>query len=536
MGELIKIIDHVERRTYLKGTFRGKFAGQLDQLRSDNVHENFYDLEVLSGEATVNKSDLFPWIEGEPREFQNVERFLTKLPESIKCTLIIPDEPAQYFNINLNEAKLSGFILTNQTYADDRVLGDIIGTISGFLLHYEVEEKYVEGAESDRPSGKVKTTRPTSAKQARGRYTRHQYSYNDGSVYWGKWKFQTESRGGLSVVAIFLKGLQIAMFLLIGIPLFVAGWSAIWPFLLMVGIYMLIGVIPDLISFIWRRFMGLVALAFVVLFAISVLRAIPTLVTARTNDSKEPIVEEKTSEGHPIHPPDQVIRHRRIWTGYNGITYSGNLSVFVSDVSDANTFRNRSLVPEQSESPYNLLVSRLHTFDRSKLSLTYEMLDSLNLANSFDRLQFAEAIFSCIQQIPYTLILDGPCDANAYSDEFTVNFLQSGGPCKDFTTYGILSPVEFLATLQGDCDTRSLLLFTILDHYGFDVVMLGSQLYGHSVVGINLPLHGIFKMVHGKRYVVWETTAANIRPGMFPPEISEMRFWDVNLMSNQISI
>ena len=89
-----------------------------------------------------------------------------------------------------------------------------------------------------------------------------------------------------------------------------------------------------------------------------------------------------------------------------------------------------------------------------------------------------------------------------------------------------------MATLAGDCDTRTLLLFTILYHYDYDVAMLTSELYKHSIIGIHLPINGISKKLNGKRYVVWETTNKGIPPGIIPREIADMRFWNVSLMSN----
>jgi hypothetical protein len=62
--------------------------------------------------------------------------------------------------------------------------------------------------------------------------------------------------------------------------------------------------------------------------------------------------------------------------------------------------------------------------------------------------------------------------------------------------------------------------------------MLGSELYRHSVIGINLPYNGISKTINGKRYVIWETTEQGIPPGVIPREVSDMRFWNVTLISN----
>jgi hypothetical protein len=55
MSEFVTIKKQIERRTYIKGKFTGKFIGYLDHQKSDLLHENFYDLEVLSGEIETTK-------------------------------------------------------------------------------------------------------------------------------------------------------------------------------------------------------------------------------------------------------------------------------------------------------------------------------------------------------------------------------------------------------------------------------------------------------------------------------------------------
>jgi hypothetical protein len=107
MSEFVTIQEHIERRTYIKGKFTGKFIGYLDHQKSDLLHENFYDLEVLSGEIKTTKDDahIRHWQTGEPEEFQPVEQFLTKLPESLLLEVRYKDGTTKNYQINLNETK-----------------------------------------------------------------------------------------------------------------------------------------------------------------------------------------------------------------------------------------------------------------------------------------------------------------------------------------------------------------------------------------------------------------------------------------------
>jgi hypothetical protein len=141
-------------------------------------------------------------------------------------------------------------------------------------------------------------------------------------------------------------------------------------------------------------------------------------------------------------------------------------------------------------------------------------------------------IVSFVQDIPYALVLPENCDPNLYSDNFIKQYLNSNNAkCDGFEKFGINTPVEFLATLNGDCDTRTLLLYTILAHYNYDITLLSSELYSHSIIGINLPLEGKSYDYANQKYILWETTAPNIKPGILPSEISNTGNWRISLKS-----
>ena len=132
----------------------------------------------------------------------------------------------------------------------------------------------------------------------------------------------------------------------------------------------------------------------------------------------------------------------------------------------------------------------------------------------------------------YKVVLENGCDASLYNDPFTRNYLLNNqGDCDPNEKFGINTPVEFLAYLKGDCDTRTLLLYTILSHYDYDVALMCSEFYGHSIIGINLPINGIAYIYNNQRYVLWETTAPNHKPGIIPNEISNLNNWRISLKS-----
>ena len=64
----------------------------------------------------------------------------------------------------------------------------------------------------------------------------------------------------------------------------------------------------------------------------------------------------------------------------------------------------------------------------------------------------------------------------------------------------------------GDCDTRSLLAFTILREFGYDVAVVNSIKMGHSMLGVHVPYvpgNGVYGLtsISRKRYYLWELTA-----------------------------
>lgn len=540
MSEFVTIQEQIERRTYIKGKFTGKFIGYLDYNKSDLLHENFYDLEVLSGEIKTTKDDahIRHWETGEPEEFQPVDKFLTKLPEIIKLEIQYNNGSIKCYQINLNEPKLSNYTLSKQVYENDKVYGDITGDISGYLKHYEIQDREVEVIPEEdgttvlpQTTGVIKTSKQTGRSEVNENYKRWEYYYSDGSTYWGVWIKQNNS-SAFSLFKILFSLLQIILFVAIIIPLFSIGWYLIPSVIIAVVFYFVSLLQPVIIKF-WNWFIRILGLAFMILFVFGIISFFSNL--SRTSEEKKYVTNsEEAGQKTTLDPitGDSIISHYRIWQDYNSQEYSGNIKVRVSDFKSVNNYRNNISVYPQNQNQYNYIVSKIYDFDKNKLSLLYSMFDSLKSEYNLSETKFAEVITSCIQDIPYTLVLDNDCNANKYDDKFISEYLGNGGKCEGYIKFGLLAPTEFMGSLIGDCDTRTLLLFTILNHYNYDVAMLGSELYRHSVIGINLPYSGISKTINGKRYVIWETTEQGIPPGVIPREVSDMRFWSVNLISN----
>lgn len=533
------IENHIERRTYIQGKFKGKFIGYFDPRKSDVKHENFYDLEVISGEIVTEKNEfnVRHWETGEPEAFQEISNFLTKLPDNLPLEIIDEKGITKIYNVNLNDKKISDYALSNQVYDGNKIFGDITGQISGYLKHYETEYIEVEIPKKlSLSADKVKTNKQTGNSEVDGDYKRWEYYNSDKSTYWGPWvKQSSKSSSSFSFWETLGLLFQIIIGAVIIIPLLIFGWKVILPITILLGVIYLLSLLNNVIVSIFKWVFRLAGFGLLLLMVFGIISTItntlkyPNIKRTNTEDNVKEVSE---IEDNPI-LGDSIITHHRIWEDYSNNLYIADLKMRISDYKDANQLRNNLSIPLNSTSQYNKIVSTIYDYDVNKLDLVYSTLDSLKAEKKLNKIEFAEVVVSLIQDIPYSLILGDACNANIYNDTFIKEYLAENGDCQGFTKYGLLTPVEFISTLKGDCDTRTLLLFTIFNHYNYDVVMLSSELYKHSIIGINLPFKGISKPINGIKYVVWETTTQGIPPGIISREISDMRFWNVSLISNK---
>ena len=54
---------------------------------------------------------------------------------------------------------------------------------------------------------------------------------------------------------------------------------------------------------------------------------------------------------------------------------------------------------------------------------------------------------------------------------------------------------------------------------------------GHSLLGINLPYDGVTYNYNNQHYVLWETTAPNIKPGIISNQVANLNYWKISLKS-----
>lgn len=231
---------------------------------------------------------------------------------------------------------------------------------------------------------------------------------------------------------------------------------------------------------------------------------------------------EESRSLDPIAVSDsQYICHPLNWVDYQLNEYDADLKVFTADYLAASRFKEGLANEINAGIQFPYFFDQIVNFDQDKLLELEQLLDSVQQVHQLDRVAFAEMIVSLVQSIPYVLLLPDNCDESIIT------------PCLGNVALGVNTPIEFLYTLNGDCDTRVLLLFTILNKYGYEVIVLGSRHYQHALLGIKLPIAGTTINYLGEQFLVWETTSFGWLPGEIPPNCRELKYWEVLLTNYQ---
>jgi hypothetical protein len=112
--------------------------------------------------------------------------------------------------------------------------------------------------------------------------------------------------------------------------------------------------------------------------------------------------------------------------------------------------------------------------------------------------------------------------------QFVITFVQNITYGRPGGALDLFPPIGTLAYRYGDCDTKSLLLYVILEKMGIDCAMLWSFNYKHAMLGIKVSARGNYLNTNGKKYYFLETTYPNWNIGDLPPEFNNTRLWFID--------
>ena len=267
----------------------------------------------------------------------------------------------------------------------------------------------------------------------------------------------------------------------------------------------------------------LLALKFIAIFLLNSLNQSETISFKK---------EEKTNKTIIIEENDTTFLYssNRDWIDNYGNNFNGTLSVRERDYNRLKNHINSYKAPINKYF-WGSLYQYIEQKDAPSLDLVMETFIQINKDKKLNRMEFAEMVVSCIQDIPYSFVFQGECPVDNYDESTRAILERCPDCCIGNMAYGIQNPVSFLKNLKGDCDTRTVLIYSVLKHFKYDVAIVNSDFYRHSIIGINLPASGDFKVFNGKKYVLWETTAKYYKVGELPVNFNNITHWNVVLTS-----
>ncbi len=279
---------------------------------------------------------------------------------------------------------------------------------------------------------------------------------------------------------------------------------------------------------------SLIQIAVFIVIGITVFRVgVSFLTSLSSNPDHQFIPEEGVSQTMKFIETDSVLVYEssRAWKDNNGSSYSAELAVRDKDFKTL--YRHIDNYP-YTDIPnfWGKLYKYIDRTDSPSLDLVVKEFARIGKEKGLNQMQFADMVVTCIQDIPYSLVFQEACmPASNYEDSIKQVLLDCPECCIGNVAYGIQNPVSFLQNLKGDCDTRTILIYSILKHFDYDVAILNSDFYRHSIIGINIPAKGSHKIYQGKKYKVWETTSKYFEAGELPYSFNNLTHWNVVLTS-----
>jgi len=117
---------------------------------------------------------------------------------------------------------------------------------------------------------------------------------------------------------------------------------------------------------------------------------------------------------------------------------------------------------------------------------------------------------------------------------FLITFVQNIEYKRPGGSLDLLPPIATLAKKFGDCDTKTLLLYILLEKIKVDCVLFWSYNYKHAMLGVALNASGDYKTYRGKKYYFLETTYPNWGIGQLAPDTDNLNYWYITDLDNNM--
>jgi len=256
--------------------------------------------------------------------------------------------------------------------------------------------------------------------------------------------------------------------------------------------------------------------------------------TVKTEDGTIKILPPKPTNDKDLRSEKQITWWDFIQNKFE-LAYATSATMFY-DTQSGHAEKATHIQAQTSVSYYQELYAYMQSTDAAKLDSIVLKFRAAAQQKNLNAKETAEMVCTFVQEIPYFLVHDYSCQkAVAESGSgFLTEYHSENKPCLPEIPGGVQSPYEFMHNLKGDCDTRSLYAFTILKELGIPASVWISETYGHSVLGVGLPVgNGFYKEINGVKHYAVELTAKGFRLGMISPEQQIQGNWDIALFYNR---
>lgn len=544
-------IKRTPRYTFIKGKFIGKFYSDIEN--TDFQIGEFYNFKIYEGTVEIfEKSKSQADIQSDVPEVTNIPP--SQLPDKIHFFERLGDKKV-YYDLKIENPLFRNleFVSRLQQTEGDEAFGTLEADFYGYLIDFIEEHRYKKRYKLlhlKECKNCIQTSEKTGKVETEDNHFREEFfCKGKKSTFWGEWQTiviepETETEDGpvsgpppiqnindiikLSVGYPCIRNLLIALFATIISAAF--GWTPLFIISLIWLVYVL-----------YSCFLGWLRYIFYLLGILFLIGLIYSVLNINWNKAVSPYIPHSTTTKQrikpelvkiiklvePGKPTDKIVISKQVeWSGYNGEKYSGQYTVLKSDLDNSRNFKN-GLTENLG---YEGVLMNIRNNDREKLKGLYEMFDHIKDERKLNDKAFAEMVVSFAQHFPYYVVLDGTCNPTDYKDNSIKELLkQNPGMCSPNQKFGITTPVEFITNGIGDCDSRTLLLHTVLKHYNYDAVILSSDIYKHSILGVNLPYNGQTFNTGSSKYIMWETTDIGFKPGEIPAEVRNISYWYLSL-------
>lgn len=264
-------------------------------------------------------------------------------------------------------------------------------------------------------------------------------------------------------------------------------------------------------------------LAKFLLFSFGLLIFLIHLWVSEEEEQPAEVITQQTYDCSDLDEDDSVtmiVTHNRAWMEYlNNSDFCSQYNVTYGDIENAAYNRNNIYVENWTDEPdyWRQVYSKLYLDNKDHLRAVQDSLLKIRKERGLDRDAFATMVVAFVQDIPYEYVLQEECTGTEES------------PCNGNVMLGLYSPLEFLGKMHGDCDTRTVLLYTLLRNFGYEPLIVNSKEYLHSMLALNVASSGDDFEYKGKQYAFWETTNVGWLAGMLPPDMNNKDYWSVAL-------